>query len=470
MVFSSNVFLYFFLPIVLTLYYLSPKRAKTFTLFIASLVFYAWGEGALVLIMMTSAVVDYSCGLLIEKGRKKLGLFISILTNLSLLGFFKYFNFTFENFNGFISMLGYEGTYFDSLPEIALPIGISFYTFQTMSYTIDVYRGNVKANHNFIDFAAYVTMFPQLIAGPIVRYIDINEQLRNKKISLKNFTQGVERFIIGLAKKVIIANSFASIADTLFAENYDTLSTPLIWLAIVSYAFQIYFDFSGYSDMAIGLGRMFGFNFLENFNYPYISRSIKDFWRRWHISLSSWFKDYVYISVGGNRRGKLRTYFNLFLVFFVTGLWHGASWNFVVWGLFHGVFIVIERIGFDAILNRLWRPFQHIYTLLVVLVGWMFFRVEDLQLAWYYITRMFYYTEGDAILSSSLAFFQFNRGTLFFLVLATVLSTPIYGYLNERLSRYKIPLLRPLFIFALFLWSIIYIGSESYNPFIYFRF
>lgn len=422
------------------------------------------------LIMLFSAVVDYGCGLLIEKGRKKLGLTISILSNLSLLGFFKYFNFTFDNFNNFIELVGYEGTYFENVPQIALPIGISFYTFQTMSYTIDVYRGNVKANHNFIDFAAYVTMFPQLIAGPIVRYIDINEQLRNKNISLSNFTKGVERFIIGLAKKVIIANSFASIADTLFAENYDSLSTPLIWLAIIAYAFQIYFDFSGYSDMAIGLGRMFGFNFLENFNYPYISRSIKDFWRRWHISLSSWFKDYVYISVGGNRKGKLRTYLNLFLVFFVTGLWHGASWNFVVWGLFHGVFIVIERIGFDRVLNKLWRPFQHIYTMIVVLIGWMLFRVEDLNVAWYYITRMFYYTDGDPFLSSYLWFFQFNRGTFFLLILATLFSTPVYRFMSKRFSQYNIPLLRPLFIFGLFVWSIIYIGSESYNPFIYFRF
>ena len=422
------------------------------------------------LIMLFSAIVDYGCGILIEKGKRKLGLFISIASNLSLLGFFKYFNFTFDNFNKLIEVLGYEGAYFENVPQIALPIGISFYTFQTMSYTIDVYRGNVKANHNFIDFAAYVTMFPQLIAGPIVRYVDINEQLRNKNISLSNFTKGVERFIIGLAKKVIIANSFASIADTLFAENYDGLSTPLIWFAIIAYAFQIYFDFSGYSDMAIGLGRMFGFNFLENFNYPYISRSIKDFWRRWHISLSSWFKDYVYISVGGNRKGKLRTYLNLFLVFFVTGLWHGASWNFVVWGLFHGVFIVIERIGFDRVLDRFWRPFQHIYTMIVVLIGWMLFRVEDLNVAWYYITRMFYYTEGDPFLSSYLWFLKFNRGTAFLFLLAILFSTPVYRFMSKRFSKYNIPLLRPLFILGLFIWSIIYIGSESYNPFIYFRF
>ena len=421
--------------------------------------------------MLLSCVADFFAGKIIEKGSRRLGLTLSIVVNISLLGFFKYFNFSFDNLNYLASFLGYQGSFFEDIPTILLPIGISFYTFQTLSYTIDIYRGKVKANHNFIDFAAYVTMFPQLVAGPIVRYAEINNQLKNRTHTWAKFYEGTERFIIGLAKKVLIANTFASVADAIYDAPLEQVSTELIWLAAIAYAFQIYFDFSGYSDMAIGLGRMFGFNFLENFNYPYIARNIRDFWRRWHISLSSWFRDYVYISLGGNRRGLVRTYINLFLVFFVTGLWHGASWNFVVWGLFHGVFIVLERMGLDKILEFLGRPIQHIYTLTIVIMGWVLFRIEDLWQAHCYLNYMFIEPSvGNIYFSDKLKYFQLNNKTWVFIIIAIILSTPIYKYMMKPVTKYKIPLVKPLLLIVLLLLSIIYVGSESYNPFIYFRF
>lgn len=470
MIFSSVLFLFSFLPIVLGLYYLAPDKMKNFVLLIVSLVFYTWGEDKIVVVMLLSAMIDFSCGLLIERGNRKLGLALSICTNLSFLLFFKYFNFAFENYNTVVSALGLEGAAIYNLPQIALPIGISFYTFQTLSYTIDVYRGTVKANHNFINFATYVTMFPQLVAGPIVRYADINKQLEQKHISIDDFSIGIERFIIGLAKKVLIANTFATIADSVFALNVADVSTPFVWLGIIAYSFQIYFDFSGYSDMAIGLGRMFGFRFLENFNYPYISRSIKDFWRRWHISLSSWFRDYLYISLGGSRVGKQRLYLNLFIVFFVTGLWHGASWSFVVWGLFHGAFIVVERIGFGDVLQKFWKPFQHLYTLLVVLIGWVFFRAETLSDAIDYIQQMFVPSSGVAATNSYLSFLYLNSYTFLFLVIAITCSTPVYQFFDKKLQTSQGAIFRVIALFALFILSVIHLGAGSYNPFIYFRF
>lgn len=470
MVFSSTIFLFFFLPLVLILYYLTPKKRKNFILLLVSLLFYTWGEEEIVLVVLASTFIDFSCGLLIEKGKKNLGLAISLVTNLSFLFFFKYFNFAFDNFAYITSKLGLGSSTVSDLPNIALPIGISFYTFQTLSYTIDVYRGNVKANRNFVDFAAYVTMFPQLVAGPIVRYADINKQLRNKSISFDNFSFGIQRFIIGLAKKVLIANTFAEIADSVFSQNINSLSTEYAWVGILAYSFQIYFDFSGYSDMAIGLGRMFGFTFLENFNYPYISKSIKEFWRRWHISLSSWFRDYIYISLGGNRLSNLRTYLNLFIVFFVTGLWHGSSWNFVIWGLFHGIFIVIERLGFDKVLKKLWIPFQHLYTLLVVVIGWVFFRADDIYQAKAIFKKMFIYSSGDEYLVSYLNYFHLNLHTLFFLFTAIIFSMPVFDSFYKKIVDFKLFWVYSIILIALMVGSIFYIGAESYNPFIYFRF
>lgn len=470
MVFSSAYFLFMFLPLVFLLYFSTPNKYKNLILSIASLYFYAFGEKYLVLLMISSAIVDYRCGILIEEGKRKLGLRISIAFNLLSLGFFKYFNFTFDNFQTILNLFDIQSEFIKNLPEIALPIGISFYTFQTMSYTIDVYRGEVKANRNFINFLAFVTMFPQLVAGPIVRYIDIYKQLNDKQISINNFVLGTERFIVGLTKKMLIANTFAAIADSVFENNVNDLSTLYAWIGIVAYAIQIYFDFSGYSDMAIGLGRMMGFNFLENFNYPYIAKNIQDFWRRWHISLSSWFRDYLYIPLGGNKKGKKRTYINLFIVFFVTGLWHGASWNFIVWGLYHGLFLIIERIGFNKIIQKAWLPIQHFYTLFIVLIGWVYFRAPDIKYANNYIVKLLNFTEGNESVPQSIKFFNLGNDTILIFVLAILFSMPVYKYFESLLRRNQFKLIRPIVYISLFLLSIIFVAADSYNPFIYFKF
>lgn len=470
MVFSSAEFLFKFLPIAFLLYFALPNKFKNLILSVSSIYFYAFGEKYLVLLMLASAVVDYTAGILIEKGKRKLGLRLSLAFNLLSLGFFKYFNFTFDNFNSILELFNIQSEFLKNLPIIALPIGISFYTFQTLSYTIDVYRGEVKANRNFVDFLAYVTMFPQLVAGPIVRYIDIQKQLNDKQISVHNFVLGSERFIIGLAKKMLIANTFASIADSVFTYNVGEISTFYAWVGIISYSIQIYFDFSGYSDMAIGLGRMMGFNFLENFNYPYIAKSIQDFWRRWHISLSTWFRDYLYIPLGGNKKGKYRTYFNLFIVFFITGLWHGASWNFIVWGLFHGLFLIIERVGFNKILTKLWSPLQHVYTLLIVIVGWVFFRSPDLKYANEYIKKLFIISDGNENVGQYITFFTIENDTYFYLFLAILFSLPVYKYFDSLLNKNYLKYARPLAFIVLFFLSLLFVAADSYNPFIYFKF
>ncbi|PNQ73659.1 membrane-bound O-acyltransferase family protein [Hanstruepera neustonica] len=470
MVFSSAYFLLLFLPFVLLLYFLVTKKYKNLVLLAASLYFYAYGEKFLVLIMIFSTLVDYKCGIMIEEGKKKLGLRISLFANLLTLGIFKYFNFAIDNFKSLIDSVGIQTNAFDSVIEIALPLGISFYVFQTMSYTIDVYRGNVKASRNLLEFATYVTMFPQLVAGPIVRYIDIQKEIVKREVTLVSFSKGLERFILGLAKKMILANTFASVADSIFTESNGDFSTMNAWIGILAYTFQIYFDFSAYSDMAIGLGKMFGFNFLENFNYPYISKSIKEFWRRWHISLSSWFKDYLYISLGGNRKGKYRTYLNLFIVFFITGLWHGAAWNFVIWGLFHGLFIVIERVGFDKILDKLWNPIQHIYTLFIVVVGWVLFRAEDFNHAMIYLKTMFVPTEGVHASNDFISYFNYNSEVALIFILGIIFSFPIYPYLEKKLTNPMLLPFRYIFVMVLLFVCIVYIAAGSYNPFIYFRF
>lgn len=470
MVFSSPTFLLMFLPIVLLLYFVLPTKYRNILLSIASIYFYAFGEKYLVLLILLSAVVNYFSAQLIDKNQRKKGLILAILYNFLTLGFFKYFNFTFDNFTILLNYFNVESNFISNLPRVALPIGISFYTFHTMSYVVDVYRGDVKASKNFLNFLTFVVLFPQQVAGPIVRYIDIEKQLRSRTVDLNKFTLGFERFIIGLSKKMLIANTFAVIVDKIFGNNPLDLSTQLAWIGIISYSFQIYFDFSGYSDMAIGLGKMFGFDFLENFNYPYISKSIKEFWRRWHISLSSWFKDYLYIPLGGSKKGTLITYRNLFIVFFVTGLWHGASWNFVIWGLFHGAFLIIERIGLEKLLVKLWKPFQHLYTLLVVMIGWVFFRSEDLKYSLLYLKRMFSYNTGNVEITSLLNYFHINNEFYFTLVLAIIFSTPVFIYINKILNKGIGVYIRPIFYFSLLFLSIIYIAASTYNPFIYYKF
>lgn len=470
MVFSSTIFLFLFLPVFLFIYFISPTKLKNFVLLLFSLIFYTWGEDKLVVLLLFSALVDFSCGHIIERGKAKLGLSISILFNLGILLSFKYLDFTFENFNYALSFLGADNSKLLALPHITLPIGISFYTFQTMSYTIDVYRKKVKASTNFLEFAAYVSMFPQLVAGPIVRYSDVQKELANRKHSADQITLGIEKFIIGLAKKVLIANTFATIADSIFGQNIHDLSTPVAWLGIIAYTFQIYFDFSGYSDMAIGLGRILGFNFPENFTFPYIAKSIKEFWRRWHISLSTWFRDYLYISLGGNRKGNMRTYVNLFIVFFVTGLWHGASWNFIVWGLFHGMFLVFERIGLDKALNKLNVAVQHIYTLLVVVVGWVFFRAENLNEALIYLKKMFTISKGSIATNEYLIFQHINNHTIFFMAVGVLFSLPTYQLAKKWLATKNLTWINQLVLIILMLVSITYLSADTYNPFIYFKF
>lgn len=471
MVFSSITFLFLFLPFVLITYYLISKKFRNFFLTIASLFFYAWGEKQLVMLMVFSIAINYLGGLVInylsqdKNGKKaKISTLIFVLVNVLILGYYKYTNFFIDTIND-IGLVQ-----FSTINEILLPIGISFFTFQGMSYLIDVYYKKVPPQKNFMSLALYISMFPQLIAGPIVRYIDVLKQIETERTFRANqFREGIFRFITGLFKKVIIANQMGFIANEVM-NNSAEVGTLSLWIGIICYSFQIYFDFSGYSDMAIGLGKMFGFDFLENFNYPYISKSIQEFWRRWHISLSTWFRDYLYIPLGGNRKGNFRTYFNLILVFFVTGLWHGASWNFIIWGLFHGFFLIIERVGFGSILKKIPRFLGHLYSLLVVLIGWVFFRSETLRDALLYLKGMFSYNStGNEVIYQ-----YFNPYLIFVLILAIVFSTPVIGKFSNLASKvmarpHQKILVYPLML-VLFLLSLLELAESNYNPFIYFRF
>lgn len=475
MLFSNPIFLFLFLPFTLLVYYILPKRFRNLLLLFVSLFFYTWGEQELVLLIITSTLVDYCSALIIEKGQRKLGLWLSIVFNIGILGYFKYSHFAFTNLADILHFFNISVTNSKQFSDVILPLGISFYTFQTMSYTIDVYRGEVKANKNLINFATYVTLFPQLVAGPIVRYKTIADELINRTTSTHLFSEGVERFIIGLAKKMLIANNCAFLADAIFSLPANDLSFSLAWLGVIAYSFQIYFDFSGYSDMAIGLGKMFGFNFPENFNYPYTSKSIREFWNRWHITLSSWFKDYLYIPLGGNRHGTLKTYFNLFFVFFITGLWHGANWTFVIWGVLHGLFIILERIGLSRALDKLPSIISHLYLLVVVNVLWPFFRCDTFNDAFEYLQSMFSFS---VVTNTDFLNFYLSKEIIIMLVLATIFSIPIYKKLNSILTNtdsvtlnYKIlPYIKTSVLILLFIVCLFYVATDSYNPFIYFRF
>jgi alginate O-acetyltransferase complex protein AlgI len=484
MLFSSTVFLYFFLPIVLLITALTPKSLKNYTLLLASLIFYAWGGIYYVFIMIFSITLNFIIGLKFTKydkdeRKRKRVLIIAVILNLLVLVIFKYTNFIVENLNIVFSIF-----HFKLLPTIQLkfPIGISFFTFHAMSYMIDIYRREAEVQKKYTDLALYISLFPQLVAGPIIRYHDVASQLTNRTVTLEKFKSGVQRFLIGLARKVLIANTFGNIVDDIFKLPATELSIPIAWLGIIAYAIQIYFDFSGYSDMAIGLGRMFGFEFLENFNFPYIAKNIKEFWRRWHISLSNWFRDYLYISLGGNRGSKLFMYRNLLIVFFLTGLWHGASWSFVVWGLFHGFFLVIERMGLDKILSKFYAPFQHFYTLLVVLLGWVFFRADSLTHALDYLSAMFglnHISETTISLSDYV-----NNEIYIMFVIAILGSTTFfiqihqkYKLLEAKMSKNTNIVLGNVFetianVFFIFLLlaSTMFLLANTYNPFIYFRF
>ena len=467
MLFSSQVFLYFFLPITLIVYYLSPKKFRNFILLIASLIFYAWGEPVYILIMLFSTVFDYINGLLIDKFQKKnqhkyakIVLIVSVVGNLAILGFFKYSDFLISNINSLFNLNL-------SLLSIALPIGISFYTFQTMSYTIDVYKQNVKAQKNFISFATYVTLFPQLIAGPIVKYRDVSESLENRKENITDFSEGIKCFIIGLFKKVMIANNVGFIWESIHSLPYSEISLSLAWIGAICYSLQIYYDFSGYSDMAIGLGKMFGFHFLENFNYPYIAKSITDFWRRWHISLSSWFKEYVYIPLGGSRKTIARTVINLLIVWFLTGLWHGASWNFVVWGLYFGVLLIIEKFVLKKVLDKMPSFIGHLYTLFFVIISWVIFACPTLEDGLNYISIMFNF--NNEIISTESIYLISTHFVLF--IIAIIGCTPIFKKIKEKLKNNKIFMIIEIIIcLVLFFISLSFLVGSTYNPFLYFRF
>lgn len=464
MVFSSLVFMFAYLPITLLAYYLVPRQGRNIFLFIVNLIFYGWGEPKLVLLMVFNIFFNYIGGWLVDKYRadakkKKLFLILTCVLDIGILAVFKYTGMITETLN----MLP-----FLNIPElqISLPIGISFYTFQTMSYVIDVYRDDAPVSKNFINFGTYVALFPQLIAGPIVRYRDVAEQLVNRRETLEMFTRGVKLFMVGLAKKVIIANTMGTLTTNIFATT-DENGVVGTWVGMIAYTFQIYFDFSGYSDMACGLGNMLGFEFLKNFNYPYIAKSITDFWRRWHISLSTWFKEYVYIPLGGNRKGVKRQILNLLIVWGLTGLWHGAAYNFVLWGLYYGLLLILEKFVLKKFLDRLPSFVQHIYTLFIIIIGWGLFYFTDVGQLGEFMVDLFNF--GNGICGDQA--FNLIMSNLPMLIIAAVASTPLATMLYNRFEHTRfmwIP--ETLYCMGVLAVSTASLVNQSYNPFLYFRF
>ena len=468
MVFSSLIFIVYFLPVVLLFYYILPRRFRNLLLFVASLFFYSWGEPIYILLMLFSTIVDYMHGRLVEmyKDNKRLSEFIvisSVIINLTILCFFKYSDFIIRTINGVL------GTNL-ALLKLPLPIGISFYTFQTMSYTIDVYRKEAAAQKNIISFGAYVALFPQLIAGPIVRYKDIADQLNNRRENIDQFAKGIKLFIIGLGKKVLLANNIGFLSSQIQSTAVNEISVLTAWLGMIAFAFQIYFDFSGYSDMAIGLAKMFGFELIKNFNYPYISKSITEFWRRWHISLAIWFREYVYIPLGGNKGEKLKVLRNIFIVWFLTGLWHGASWNFVLWGLYFGLLIIIEKMYLASILDKLHPLLRHTYVIILVLIGFVLFSFENIQSGFEYIKVVIGLSDASLYNIDAIYYLYTN---LILLILCTLASTPSIENIVNRIRNAREKayywIMSPLYFAVMFL-SIAYIVDASYNPFLYFRF
>lgn len=483
MVFSSITFLFFFLPGVLLLYWLAGKKGRNLLLLFASLLFYAWGEGIYLLLMLASISINYICGRAIHAYQSKPSgryfLVLGIILNLGLLGYFKYAQFLTENINYLLGIL--EIPLIDLNP-IRLPIGISFFTFQALSYIIDVYRQKNEPQKNFINLGLYISLFPQLIAGPIVRYHDIARQLADRRVTTENFAVGIQRFFFGLSKKVLLANPMAVIVDQIFALPGTELTAPVAWLGVFCFTLQLYYDFSGYSDMAIGLGRMFGFHFLENFNYPYISRSFEEFWRRWHISLGSWIRDYVYFPLGGSRLGEVRTQINLFIIFFLCGLWHGASWNYAIWGVYNAFFILIERTRISDFRRKLWFPLQVLLFMLLFMFGMVIFLNPTLSAAKYYFLIMF--GIGGEPTSTHPASIYLNSKVFFEMSIGVILAMPVYpalGNLRQKIFD-KIPepkqyifdlsvhVSQLSIIVGLAYFTCISLASGVYNPFIYFRF
>lgn len=463
MVFSSIVFLYIFLPIMLIVYFIVPNKFKNAIMILASLIFFAWGEIRYIFIMLILAVMDFICGRNIDKNfnnkKKKIYLFIDVGINLLILFFFKYSDFIIENINLATGLK-------IPLLNIPLPIGVSFNTFQSLSYIIDVYRGTVKCEKSFYNYLAYTTLFPQIIAGPIVRYETVDEELEVKNISMDNFSTGMKRFIVGLAKKVLIANNVGKLWALIEAGSYTQMTTLLAWTGIIAFALQIYFDFSGYSDMAIGLAEIFGMKFDENFNYPYISKSITEFWRRWHITLGSWFRDYIYIPLGGNRKGFPKQIRNILIVWFLTGAWHGASWNFILWGVYFGVILILEKMILLKVLEKIPKIFSHIYAVLLILVSWAIFAFTDLDSVINYIKIMF--GVGNTTLINSEAVYYFKNYFVIILI-GVICSIPIFKKIkikNENINA----VFSSIIYIGLFLLSTASLVSDTYNPFLYFRF
>ena len=496
MLFSESAFLFIFLPLLIGIYFLlrGPlARFRNLLLLVFSLFFYAWGEKIFVLAMLASIAFNYLTGLWVDaqvrRGGGRFALICAVFGNLAFLGVYKYADFFVHNWNALVGSVA-NGALAMAPPHIELPIGISFFTFQAMSYVIDVYRRQTPVNRNPLDIAMYVALFPQLIAGPIVRYTDVAAEIRKRQVTRDGFAEGIHRFVLGLGKKMILANTCAYVADHIFGSGADIKGVPLehmtaglAWLAIICYSLQIYFDFSGYSDMAIGLGLVFGFRFMENFNYPYISRSITEFWRRWHISLSTWFRDYLYIPLGGNRGGRGRTYFNLVVVFFLCGLWHGASWTFVVWGMFHGCFLVLERMGLGKALQTAWRPIGHACTLLMVMVGWVVFRVATLEQAVGFLAAMAGFGAGAG--EAYFVAMYLDSYVVMAMALGALAATPVWPFVAGTYRRTIDAIREPtkqiaaeltgqtaatVVLGCIFILAALLVAAGSYNPFIYFRF
>ncbi len=472
MVFSSIPFLFFFFPIFLIFYYIMPKRWKNYILLLFSLVFYAWGEPVYILLMIFASAVDYGNGLLMTKfgdtkKKRKIFLLFSVFINLSMLGFFKYADFFIETINQIgnlsIKPLG-----------LGLPIGISFFTFQTMSYSIDLYKKEVEVEKNYFTYLTYVSMFPQLIAGPIVRFSTVREELHHREITRDGFSDGLLRFMQGLFKKVLIANNMGALWENIRGLSYETISVTTAWLGAISFTLQLYFDFSAYSDMAIGMGKMLGFHYLENFNYPLIAKSVTDFWRRWHISLSTWFRDYIYIPLGGNRVGIGKHLRNIAVVWFLTGLWHGAAWNFILWGVYYGILLTLEKYVWGKKLAKLPAFFQHIYAIWIVVFGFTIFVFDDMGKLGEYLTFLFGIAKNP-IFGTEILYYLMNYGVL--LIVAVLLSAPIYPWLQKKIEQIQtkrkkdvIKAICAVCYIALFLLTTAYLVGDTYNPFLYFRF
>ena len=457
MLFPSEVFLFLFLPFVLAVYYLVLRKhtvGKNIFLFIMSLLFYAYGEPKYVFLMLFMILLHYGLGLLInkytdDKRMQKLILFLMVVIDVCILGYFKYLNFIVSIFTGKADMF-----------KIALPIGISFFTFQAISYVVDVYRGKGKVQTQFLNVGLYISLFPQLIAGPIVRYETVANEIENRKENLNDFAVGVNRFIIGLGKKVLLANNLGILWEEAQSIGFANISTPMAWLSLLAFSLQIYYDFSGYSTMAIGLGKMLGFVFPKNFNYPYISKSISEFWRRWHITLGSWFKEYIYIPLGGNRKGKKRTFLNLLIVWFLTGLWHGAEFNFILWGLYFFLLISLEKLILDKYLNN-YKLFAHFYTIFMLLMGWAIFAITDLNLLKIFLKQLFAFKYNTE-------WIYYLQNYLIIIVIGVVCSTPVVSSIWNRLKINKY--VSTLILISIFILSVAYLVDSSYNPFLYFRF